>query len=75
MLCFIQVVIDVTDTNEFAPRSDLEFPFDLPEGEPPGTVVGKITALDPDTPDDPLIYLISDTQPSGQFESSWEERT
>ncbi|PIK33992.1 putative cadherin-23, partial [Apostichopus japonicus] len=65
-----RVVIDVTDTNEFAPRSDLEFPFDLPEGEPPGTVVGKITALDPDTPDDPLIYLISDTQPSGFYNSS-----
>ncbi|PIK59217.1 hypothetical protein BSL78_03856 [Apostichopus japonicus] len=59
------LIVDVTDTNEFAPTADPEFPFTLPEGEPPGTVVGEITAIDPDSPDTPLIYIISDIQPPG----------
>lgn len=60
--------MDITDTNEFAPRSDREFPFDLPEDTPTGTVIGVIDGVvDPDTPDGPLIYRISEIQPSGRY--------
>lgn len=69
-----QLIVDVTDTNEFAPTANPEFPFNLPEGEPPGTVVGEITAIDPDSPDTPLIYIISDIQPPGKSKNDFSKK-
>ncbi|XP_072050702.1 cadherin-23-like [Amphiura filiformis] len=59
----VEVVIEVLDSNEFAPIVEPEISVTVPEGQPPDTLVGVIDAVDPDNPDQTLIFVIVGTQP------------
>ena len=60
-------MIDILDSNEFAPVVDPEIPLTVSEGQLPGTSIGVIDAVDPDDPTQRLIFIIVDTEPEGEI--------
>ena len=64
--CFYQVVIDILDSNEFAPVVDPEITMTIDEGQPPDTSVGIVEAFDPDDPTQTLIFVIVDEIGTGE---------
>ncbi|XP_038061188.1 uncharacterized protein LOC119731947 isoform X4 [Patiria miniata] len=57
------VTITVGNVNEYPPITQPNFPFDIPEGQPGGTLVGVIDATDPDDPMQELNFTFIFVEP------------
>ena len=59
------MTVTVGDANEFPPTTEPEFPFEVDEGLPGGTLVGVVEAVDPDDPTQSLNFSIVLVSPEG----------